>query len=640
MLGRMLDGRYRIEDRIARGGMATVYTATDTRLDRVVALKIMHEGLGSDEDFADRFVHEARAAARLNHPHVVAVFDQGEDDGTVYLVMEYVPGHTLRDVIRAEAPMPPRRALGVLDQILTALAAAHEAGLVHRDVKPENVLIMPTGQVKVADFGLARAVTSATAATATAGVLIGTVSYVAPELVLHQGADARTDVYACGVLLYEMLTGRKPHEADAPIQVAYKHVHDDVPPPSALCPGLPSYVDALVSRTTARDRDQRPPDARVMLRHVRRVAAALDQGHHDDEQLTLDLALPYRPQPPPDDDWDAFLFESAATDIEHTAVTAVTAPQSPSTADQSGARLGAGPGRRRRRRGLIMLVVLLLLAAAAGLAGWQLAVGQYTDTPALVGLPLQEATEEAEAAGLAVTVQASEYSETVAEGEVISTTPQAGGRILDEGTIDVVVSLGKERYPVPDVEGMPVADARRELEEANLNVREEEERYSGRFEAGQVIKVSPDSGSLLRPDAGVDLTVSRGPVPLDIPDATGETVRAATKLLESAGFSVSTSEEYDDDVAAGTVIAQDPADGTGFKGDEVALVVSLGPELVEVPNVLAQGVDAATEELEAAGFVVSERQADPYLGLGYVAEQDPAGGANAPYGSTITLFLV
>jgi serine/threonine-protein kinase len=213
MLGRMLDGRYRIEDRIARGGMATVYTATDTRLDRVVALKIMHEGLGSDEDFADRFVHEARAAARLNHPHVVAVFDQGEDDGTVYLVMEYVPGHTLRDVIRAEAPMPPRRALGVLDQILTALAAAHEAGLVHRDVKPENVLIMPTGQVKVADFGLARAVTSATAATATAGVLIGTVSYVAPELVLHQGADARTDVYACGVLLYEMLTGRKPHEA-------------------------------------------------------------------------------------------------------------------------------------------------------------------------------------------------------------------------------------------------------------------------------------------------------------------------------------------------------------------------------------------------------------------------------------------
>jgi serine/threonine-protein kinase len=287
-----------------------------------------------------------------------------------------------------------------------------------------------------------------------------------------------------------------------------------------------------------------------------------------------------------------------------------------------------------------MLVVLLLLAAAAGLAGWQLAVGQYTDTPALVGLPLQEATEEAEAAGLAVTVQASEYSETVAEGEVISTTPQAGGRILDEGTIDVVVSLGKERYSVPDVEGMPVADARRELEEANLDVREEEERYSGRFEAGQVIKVSPDSGSLLRPDAGVDLTVSRGPVPLDIPDATGETVRAATKQLEAAGFTVRTSREYDNDVAAGRVIAQDPAEGTGFKGDEVALVVSLGPEPVEVPNVLAQGIEAATAELEAAGFVVRERRADPYLGLGYVAEQDPAGGATAPFGSTITLYLV
>ena len=410
MLGRMLDGRYRIEDQIARGGMATVYTATDTRLDRVVALKIMHEGLGADEDFADRFVHEARSAARLNHPHVVAVFDKGEDDGTVYLVMEYVPGRTLRDVIRAEAPMPPRRALGILDQILTALAAAHEAGLIHRDVKPENVLIMPTGQVKVADFGLARAVSSATAATATAGVLIGTVSYVAPELVLHQGTDARADVYACGVLLYEMLTGRKPHEADAPIQVAYKHVHEDVPPPSALVPGLPSYVDALVSRTTARDRDQRPPDARVMLRHVRRVAAALDQGHRDDEQLTQDLALRYRPSAPADDDWGAFLFESAATDIEPTAVTPVHAPPSLPAVEQSGARSGTVPGRRRRRRGLIMLVVLLLLATGAGLAGWQLAVGQYTDTPALVGLPLEEATAEAEAAGLAVTVKGSEYA--------------------------------------------------------------------------------------------------------------------------------------------------------------------------------------------------------------------------------------
>ena len=640
MLGRTLDGRYRIEDRIARGGMATVYTATDTRLDRVVALKIMHEGLGSDEDFADRFVHEARAAARLNHPHVVAVFDQGEDDGTVYLVMEYVPGHTLRDLIRAEAPMPARRALGVLDQILTALAAAHEAGLIHRDIKPENVLIMPTGQVKVADFGLARAVSSSTAITATAGVLVGTVSYVAPELVLHEGTDARADVYACGVLLYEMLTGRKPHEADTPIQVAYKHVHEDVPPPSALIPGLPSYVDALVSRTTARDRDQRPPDARVMLRHVRRVAAALDQGHRDDEQLTQDLALRHQPRPA-DDDWNAFLFESAATDIEHTAVTPVQPPKVPSTPGFSGAQVGTGPpGRRRRRRGPIMLVVLLLLATAAGLAGWQLAVGQYTDTPALVGLRLEEAEATAEAEGLGVTVQASAYSETVPEGEVMSTTPAGGERIVEEGTVELVVSLGKERYEVPDVERMPAADARQDIEGANLTVGEEKERYSGRFEAGQVIKVSPDAGTLLRPDAQVDLTLSLGPRPLEIPDTTGETVRAATKRLEAVGFTVSLSEEYDDEVVAGRVIAQDPVDGTGFKGDEVALVVSLGPELVEVPNVLAQGVVAATEELEAAGFVVEEGKADPYLGLGYVAEQDPAGGASAPFGSTITLFLV
>jgi serine/threonine-protein kinase len=287
-----------------------------------------------------------------------------------------------------------------------------------------------------------------------------------------------------------------------------------------------------------------------------------------------------------------------------------------------------------------MLVVLLLLATGAGLAGWQLAVGQYTDTPALVGLPLEEATAEAEAAGLAVTVEGSEYSETVAEGEVISTTPDGGERILDQGTIELVVSLGKERYAVPDVAGLPVADARAELEQANLAVGEEKERYSGRFEAGQVINVSPDSGTLLKPDAEVDLTVSEGPAPVEIVDTTGETVRAATKQLEAAGLTVRTSREYDNDVAAGRVIAQDPAEGTGFKGDEVALVVSLGPEPVEVPNVVAQGIEAATAELEAAGFVVRERRADPYLGLGYVAEQDPAGGATAPFGSTITLYLV
>src|SRR5689334_14750093 len=244
MTGRLLDGRYEIGPRIARGGMASVYEALDVRLDRTVAVKVMHAGLGEsdgDRDFAERFVREARAAARLSHPNGVSVFDQGDDDGTVFLGIELVSGHTLRDTITKAAPMPPARALALVEPVLSALAAAPRAGLVHPDVKPENVLIADDGRIKVADFGLAKAVSADTQHTATQGVLIGTVSYLAPELVTDGIADARADVYAAGVILYELLTGRKPHEGESPIQVAYKHVHEDIPPPSLLAPGIPAY---------------------------------------------------------------------------------------------------------------------------------------------------------------------------------------------------------------------------------------------------------------------------------------------------------------------------------------------------------------------------------------------------------------
>ncbi|MEO5652053.1 MAG: protein kinase, partial [Marmoricola sp.] len=289
LTGRVLEGRYRVGPKIARGGMATVYEATDLRLDRTVAVKVMHEGLADDEEFVRRFQREARSAARLAHHNVVAVFDTGDDNGTLFLVMEYVPGLTLRDVIRKEAPMSPAKALAVIEPVLSALAAAHHAGILHRDVKPENVLMADDGRVKVADFGLARAINSETQHTATGGILIGTVSYLSPELVVNGKADARADVYAAGVLIYEMLTGHKPHQADSPIQVAYKHVHEDIPAPSASTRGIPAYVDALVARATARDVDLRPADAGVLLHQVRRVRNALDHGVVDDADLLADL---------------------------------------------------------------------------------------------------------------------------------------------------------------------------------------------------------------------------------------------------------------------------------------------------------------------------------------------------------------
>lgn len=648
MIGRMLDGRYRIEERIARGGMATVYTAVDTRLDRQVAVKVMHEGLGADQDFADRFVREARASARLNHPGVVAVFDQGEDEGTVYLVMEYVAGATLRDVIRKEAPLTPARALAVMEQVLQALGAAHQAGLVHRDVKPENVLIAPTGQIKVADFGLARAVTSTTAVTATAGVLIGTISYVAPELVLHQGTDARSDVYACGVLLFELLTGRKPHEAENPIQVAYKHVHEDVPAPSSFQSGIPHYLDALVARATARDRDLRPTDAKLMLQQTRRVAIALGQGITDDPDLVADLSptTSIWTEPTVAEPWDILVFEDqdqqatnrAARRAEHTAVTPVAGGGPP--VPRPGPSTAQSRSAIRSRRGAVLLVLVLLLAVVAALAGWQLGVGRYTDVPEVSGLSLTEADAMAAAAGLSVTVADERFDEAVPLDHVISSSPEAGGSVLEGGSIEVAVSLGKERYRVPDVVGLPLPEAEAKIRDAGLTSTEPVDKFNRRYDAGVVADISIASGSMVKPDVQLELEVSKGRLPIDVPDTSGRARAAAERLLDEARLVAVVDEVYDDAVPSGRVISQEPDGGTAFKGDQIMIVVSLGPEVVEVPEVIAAGVDAATDELEMLGFVVETHHSDQYLGLGYVLEQSVSPGDEAPYGSVIVLSLI
>ena len=293
LIGHKLDQRYVIHELIARGGMASVFRATDERLDRVVAVKIMHPNNSLVTD-PDQFTREAKLAARLNHRGIVSVFDQGSDGDLTYLVMEYVPGQTLRDVMREEAPMTPRRALAYLEPILIALSEAHESGLIHRDIKPENVLISTNGAVKVADFGLARA---ASVDQRTSSVLIGTVSYLAPEVIANQAVDPRADIYACGAIFFEMITGRKPHVADSPIAVAHKHVAEDVPKPSTLVPDLPPYVDALTLRAMARDKAQRSPDARTFLYQVRMVQRALAEGLADDPDLTNDLMPGAGPTP-------------------------------------------------------------------------------------------------------------------------------------------------------------------------------------------------------------------------------------------------------------------------------------------------------------------------------------------------------
>lgn len=664
-IGRLLDGRYLIGSRIARGGMATVYEARDTRLDRTIAVKIMHPGMGDDEEFARRFKREARAAARLAHPNVVAVFDQGDDDGLLYLVMEYVPGRTMRDLIRTEAPISPLRALTLMDPVLNALAAAHAAGLIHRDVKPENVLLADDGSIKVADFGLAKAVNSETQASLTSGALMGTVSYLSPELVVEGEADARADVYAAGVLIYELLTGQKPHKADSPIQVAYKHVHEDIAPPSQVIPGLPAYVDALVARATARDMALRPMDAGVLLHQVRRVAAALEHGVVSDDELTAELtpgssmaAMAAAASPNPalldsgspagprtwgmDEVYDQ--ENDPTSDFEY--LLPVAEPAAPAPAPAATRRAPERPSGvaplpprpRPRGRGK-MVAAVLALALLVGF-GWWFFIARYTTTPGVLDLAQAEASAKVEQAGLTFKVGDYAYSESVAKGSVVSTDPAPGDRILDNGTVVAVLSKGPERHAVPALRGKLLDKAQQLLLDARLTSGQTIERYHEQIAEGRVIRTDPASGTELRRDTAVDLYVSKGPRPIDIPDFTGKSANKASKALSKLGFKVSQTQEYSDTVAAGLVVAQDPSSGTGFRGDTVSLQVSKGPRLVQVPDTRRMGVQAARAMLRDAGFKVRTVRSEVWIGLQYVLRSDPPGGTMAPKGSTITLYLV
>jgi serine/threonine-protein kinase len=674
--GHLLDGRYRIGRRIARGGMASVYEAVDTRLDRTCAVKIMHPGLGDDDAFSDRFKREARAAARLNHPNVVNVFDQGEDPtvdgGTLYLVMELVRGHTLRDLIRDEAPMAPVKALALMEPIVSALAAAHRSGLIHRDIKPENVLIADgesDGRVKVADFGLAKAVSADTQHTATGGVIIGTVSYLAPELVVDGTSDARADVYAAGVVLYELLTGEKPHAGESPIAVAYKHVHEDVPPPSRLSPDVPAYLDALVARATARDRAQRPADAGVLLHQLHRVAQALANGVRDDEELTSDLALPVSTPEPVTDETNAFEILPITPPVDEPPMTQPMVRAGRSTGDpeptastprpvfepqplgglgldrgdEPPVRVVTGRGRSgRSRRGPVLLVVALAIALAAGLGAYWFGWARYTATPGVIGLTQKAAVAKLDHAGLDAKIGTPAYSETVAKGHVLGTDPDPGSRVLDHGTVTLTISLGQERYAVPKVARMTVDQAQDALLQQHLKYGRSILRYDDSAPKGMVIASDPAAGRREPPGFQVDLVVSRGPRPIHIRDWTGKSADRAVRVLRGQDLNVDTSDQqYSDTVPEGHVIAQNPVGAVLHKGDTVSLTVSKGPQLVQVPGDLrAMGVDAATSLLEGLGFKVKTEQADYYLGLGYVAGSDPRPGSMAPRGSTILLKII
>ncbi|TWD27166.1 serine/threonine-protein kinase [Streptomyces sp. T12] len=632
LVGQVLDGRYRVDARIAVGGMATVYRALDTRLDRVLALKVMHPSLASDASFVERFIREAKSVARLAHPNVVQVFDQGADGAYVYLAMEYIAGCTLRDVLRERGALQARAALDILEPVLAALGAAHRAGFVHRDMKPENVLIGDDGRVKVADFGLVRSVDTVTNST---GTVLGTVSYLAPEQIEHGTADPRVDVYACGILLYEMLTGEKPHDGDSPAIVLYKHLHDDVPPPSAAVPGLAPALDQLVAAATARDPGARPADAVALFARTRET-----RGRLSDEQLD---AMP--PQ--------ALTSEHDNADDRTSVIPrALTVPRPLPVNEDDGtdpvnrtSRFRSPPPlppRRRTalRRGPAAIVVAVLLVLGLGAGVWYINSGQFTKVPPLLSKTEQEARDRLAEAGLDVGEVKEQYSDSVERGKVIGTDPAAGARVRGSASVSLTLSKGPQTVRVPDLDGYPLDKARSLLEDEGLEPGMVTREFSDSVPKDAVVSTEPGKGTKVRAGSAVKLTVSKGS-PVDLPDVTGDDPEDARAELEEAGLKVEiATERVTSEHDAGTVARQTPgAGGQAAEGDTVTLTLSKGPEMVEVPDVVGDSVDEAREKLEGAGFGVKEDRG--LLGLfgDTVKDQSVDGGETAPKGSTITLRI-
>ena len=639
MVGQMLDGRYRVDARIATGGMATVYRALDTRLDRVLAVKVMHPSLAADRSFVQRFILEAKSVAGLAHPNVVGVYDQGTDGPHVFLAMEYVPGCTLRDVLNDRGALQPRAALDILEPVLAALGAAHRAGFVHRDMKPENVLIGDDGRVKVADFGLVRAVNTHT--TASTGTVLGSVSYLAPEQIERGAVDPRVDVYACGVMLYEMLTGAKPHAGEHAAHVLYQHLHEDVEPPSAVVPGLPEQLDDLVATAAARNREARPADAVELLSAVRAARGELTDADLDavppqavaEERIGSEdrtaVVMPAPAGTPGQERLNvtSVLQTPAAGPVDTTAAPPSGPPAAPGAPAQ--------PGRAKPRIGLLaLLAAVLVLGVGTGV--WYINSGQFTKVPFVLGKTEAEARSMLSGEDLDTDVK-EDFSDTVKAGLVLRTDPEGGSRIRQGDSVTLVLSKGPEMVEIPELYAVPLDEAKDKLREAGLKPGVTQEAFSEELPAGRVISTKPADGEKIKAGRAVEMVVSRG-APIEVPDVVGDDQSDAAEELREEGLTVEVAPEtvYSEE-DAGTVAETSPEPGAELgEGDKVTLTISKGPELLEVPDVVDMSVDDAEQALEDAGFSVDVNQI--FFG-DTVWRQSPDGGDDAPRGSEITLWV-
>lgn len=614
-----LTDRYQITSHLARGGMADVYEGQDTLLNRSVAIKVLHSQFSADEAFVKRFRREAQAAANLSHPNIVGIYDWGQAGGTYFIVMEIVDGRSLRDVLKSEGALLSRRATEIAAETAAALSVAHSAGLVHRDVKPGNILLAKDGTVKVTDFGIARAWDDSQELTRT-GAVMGTATYFSPEQAQGASADERSDVYALGVVLYEMLTGRPPFMGDSPMSVAFQHVSTEAPPPSSLNPDVPESLDGVVAKALRKDPSARYQTAEEMRQDLLNVLKG-------DPVPIAPIAVP----------------TAGAAAADSTRVMS-TVPPPTVPPDEVYRQIEDEPPSQ-----MPFIITAFLLLATLGVLFFFLftalsgddAGGELVPVPDVVGLTQESAIDQLVADGF-VPVSRLESSNDFEPGVVIRTDPATGQEMEVGSTIDVYVSTGTQEFPVPPVIGQPLEEARSEIEDAGLEVGDVETRPDPDFEEGIVIEQSPAAGVEVGEGTSVDLVVSEGPEIVVMPDVTGETERDATSELNELGLNVTVNEEFSSDVDDGLVIRTDPESGEEIvAGDTVLLVVSLGPEPVEVPNLLGLTLGDADVLLGDLGLVLNvsnstQPVADPEQD-GLVVDQLPLPGNTVAQGSNVTV---
>jgi serine/threonine protein kinase len=624
LTGEVIDGRYQLTRIVASGGMATIYAALDLRLDRQVAVKVMHPHLAQDEQFVTRFIREAKAAASLSHPNIVSVLDQGWNQGgvpCVFIVMELVEGATLRDYLHEQGALPVERALQIISPVASALAAAHKLGIVHRDIKPENILVSKEGRIKIADFGLARGALLGNTMTAESSVILGSVSYLSPEQVQRGVADARSDVYSLGIVLFEVLTGQKPYQGEDPVQIAIRHVNERVPAPSSINPKLSSDVDALVLSATDIDPDKRPRDAGVLLEKIRELSEKLDPRKR---QLSLELDLPPLPIKQPVRERKA--KNASPAKKEETPV------KKEKTAPTKKKQLSS---RVRRNRRIAASIAIFL-----GMGVWYafLGPGSKVVVPSLAGLTVKEAKGTLEDLGLNLDIAQEEFSEDIPDGKIITSNPAGGGRVSPNGTVGVIISKGQERYSVPSIQGLKLEVAEQLLKENNLVLGEVKEEFSNEFPQGFIMRSTPAAGEKIKRNSQVTIFVSKGVEQIALSDYKGKSGEQALNELTEAGFDVKTKYVFSEDLPVGAVISQTPGAGEADKGSAITLLVSKGSEFVFIPNIFSVSEAKAIAALKDQDLKVVVKKVGNKKNK-VVTNVSPKVGTKVKRGSTVTITV-